>query len=38
VRTRPDAALEGKDHRFGFATDESIEGAVENRGLELWPH
>ncbi|HEY1134172.1 MAG TPA: aldo/keto reductase [Nocardioides sp.] len=38
VRPRPDVAVPGKDHRFGFATDETIDYLTEHPELELWAY
>ena len=38
VRPRPDAPVPGKDHRFGFVTDETIDYLTENPELELWAY
>ncbi len=38
VRPRPGAVVEGKDHRFGFATDETVDLAVQDPKLELWAY
>lgn len=37
VEPRPGAAVEGKDHRFGWVTDETRD-YVANNGLELWAY
>nr|WP_279672381.1 aldo/keto reductase [Flexivirga meconopsidis] len=37
LRPRPDIAVPGKDHRFGFATDETMDYVTSN-GLELWAY
>ena len=37
VDPRPRAAVEGKDHRFGFVTDETID-LCASEGLELWSY
>ncbi|NNG41298.1 aldo/keto reductase [Flexivirga sp. ID2601S] len=37
LRPRPDVAVPGKDHRFGFATDETMDYVASN-GLELWAY
>ncbi|MDN7120163.1 aldo/keto reductase [Nocardioides sp. ChNu-153] len=36
VRPRPDTEVPGKDHRFGFVTDETVDHVTENPGLDLW--
>ena len=38
VRPRPDATVPGKDHRFGFVTDETLDYVVENQPMELWAY
>ncbi len=38
VRPRPDVQVPGKDHRFGFATDETLDYLVEHPELELWAY
>lgn len=38
VEPRPGAAVEGKDHRFGFVTDETIDYLERNEGIELWAY
>lgn len=38
VRPRPDVAVPGKDHRFGFLTDEGIDYAASHRGIEIWAY
>jgi aryl-alcohol dehydrogenase-like predicted oxidoreductase len=37
VEPRPGAAVEGKDHRFGWVTDETCDYVALN-GLELWAY
>jgi aryl-alcohol dehydrogenase-like predicted oxidoreductase len=36
VEPRPGAQVAGKDHRFGFVTDETLDYLDENPGLDLW--
>ena len=36
VEPRPGAPVEGKDHRFGFVTDETVDYLAEHPDLELW--
>ncbi len=38
VEPRPGAHVEGKDHRFGFVTDETIDYLTEHPELELWAY
>ena len=38
VRPRPDAPVEGKDHHFGFATDETLDYIAEHPDIELWAY
>jgi aryl-alcohol dehydrogenase-like predicted oxidoreductase len=38
VEPRPGAAVEGKDHRFGWVTDETIDYLERNEGIELWAY
>lgn len=38
VEPRPGAAVEGKDHRFGWVTDETVDYLERNDGLELWAY
>lgn len=38
VRPRPDAAVPGKEHRFGFATDETLDYVTQNPPMELWAY
>jgi aryl-alcohol dehydrogenase-like predicted oxidoreductase len=38
VHPRPGAAVEGKDHRFGFVTDETVDYVSEHPDLELWAY
>lgn len=38
VSPRPGAAVEGKDHRFGFVTDETVDFVTEHRDVELWAY
>jgi aryl-alcohol dehydrogenase-like predicted oxidoreductase len=38
VGPRPGAAVEGKDHRFGWVTDETIDYLERNDGIELWAY
>ncbi|MGJ9414336.1 aldo/keto reductase [Aeromicrobium sp. CF4.19] len=38
VAPRPGAAVEGKDHRFGFVTDETVDYLQEHPALELWAY
>jgi aryl-alcohol dehydrogenase-like predicted oxidoreductase len=38
VRPRPDAQVPGKDHRFGFVSDEIVDYLTEHRELELWAY
>ena len=36
VEPRPGAPVEGKDHRFGFVSDETVDYLAEHPDLELW--
>ena len=36
VEPRPGAPVPGKDHRFGFVTDETVDYLAEHPELELW--
>ncbi|WP_395656365.1 aldo/keto reductase [Nocardioides sp.] len=36
VEPRPGAAVPGKDHRFGFVTDETVDYLAEHPDLDLW--
>jgi aryl-alcohol dehydrogenase-like predicted oxidoreductase len=36
VEPRPGAQVPGKDHRFGFVTDETVDYLDEHPDLELW--
>lgn len=38
VEPRPGAAVEGKDHRFGFVTDETRDYLTEHPDIELWAY
>ncbi|WP_328992181.1 aldo/keto reductase [Kribbella sp. NBC_01245] len=38
VRPRPDAPVPGKDHRFGWVTDETIDYLDNHPDLELWAY
>lgn len=38
VRPRPDVTVPGKDHRFGFVTDETLDYVAENQPTELWAY
>lgn len=38
LHPRPGAAVEGKDHRFGFVTDETIDYVAEHPDVELWAY
>lgn len=38
VRPRPDVEVPGKDHRFGFATDETRDYLTAHPDLELWAY
>ncbi|WP_244328513.1 aldo/keto reductase [Yimella sp. cx-51] len=38
LRPRHDVAVPGKDHRFGFVTDETIDYVTEYPELELWAY
>jgi aryl-alcohol dehydrogenase-like predicted oxidoreductase len=38
VRPRPDVAVPGKDHRFGFVNDETADYLTEHPELELWAY
>jgi aryl-alcohol dehydrogenase-like predicted oxidoreductase len=35
---RPGAEVPGKDHRFGFLTDETIDYVTEHPELEVWAY
>jgi aryl-alcohol dehydrogenase-like predicted oxidoreductase len=36
VEPRPGAEVPGKDHRFGFVTDETVDYLTEHSDVELW--
>ena len=38
VRPRPDTQVPGKDHRFGFVTDETVDYLTEHPELECWAY
>lgn len=38
VRPRPDTEVPGKDHRFGFVTDETIDYVDTHPEIELWAY
>lgn len=38
VRPRPDAPVPGKDHRFGWVTDETVDYLDTHPELELWAY
>jgi aryl-alcohol dehydrogenase-like predicted oxidoreductase len=38
VHPRPGAVVEGKDHRFGFVTDETLDYVSEHPDVELWAY
>lgn len=38
VAPRPGAAVEGKDHRFGWVSDETVDYLERNEGIELWAY
>jgi aryl-alcohol dehydrogenase-like predicted oxidoreductase len=38
VRPRPDVAVPGKDHRFGFVSDETIDYVTEHPEIEVWAY
>lgn len=38
VHPRPGAAVEGKDHRFGFVSDETVDYVAEHPDVELWAY
>jgi aryl-alcohol dehydrogenase-like predicted oxidoreductase len=38
VHPRPGVAVEGKDHRFGFVTDETLDYVAEHPDVELWAY
>jgi aryl-alcohol dehydrogenase-like predicted oxidoreductase len=38
VYPRPGAVVPGKDHRFGFVTDETIDYVTTNPEIELWAY
>ncbi len=38
LRPRPDTQVPGKDHRFGFVTDETLDYVTENPGLDVWAY
>lgn len=38
VEPRPGAPVEGKDHRFGFVTDETRDYLTEHPDVELWAY
>jgi aryl-alcohol dehydrogenase-like predicted oxidoreductase len=38
VAPRPDARVPGKDHRFGFLTDETVDYVTEHPEIEVWAY
>lgn len=38
LQPRPGAAVEGKDHRFGFVSDETVDYVGEHPEVELWAY
>ena len=38
VAPRPGARVPGKDHRFGFLTDETVDYVTEHPELEIWAY
>jgi aryl-alcohol dehydrogenase-like predicted oxidoreductase len=38
VRPRPDTKVPGKDHRFGFLTDETRDFVDNHPGMEVWAY
>ncbi|MGD9960562.1 aldo/keto reductase [Nocardioides sp.] len=38
VRPRPDTAVAGKDHPFGFVTPETLDYVREHPGIDLWAY
>lgn len=38
LRPRPDTEVPGKDHRFGFVTDETVDYLATHPDLELWAY
>lgn len=38
LQPRPGAAVEGKDHRFGFVSDETVDYVSEHPEVELWAY
>lgn len=38
VRPRPDTSVPGKDHRFGFVTDETLDYVSAHHEVELWAY
>ena len=38
VGPRPGTSVEGKDHRFGFVTDETVDYVTEHPDVELWAY
>lgn len=38
LHPRPDLAVPGKDHRFGFVTDETLDYVTEHPDFEIWAY
>lgn len=38
VRPRPDVTVPGKDHRFGFVSDETLDYVTQNQPMDLWAY
>ncbi|WP_427384304.1 aldo/keto reductase [Janibacter sp. G56] len=38
VRPRPDTTVPGKDHRFGWVTDETLDYVTEHPEIEVWAY
>ncbi len=38
LRPRPDVAVPGKEHRFGFVNLETLDYVLEHPGIELWAY